>query len=50
MGRDGPFVLWALAAVGGLRVKTEKANLINMLKIDNSLRRQSLFLSALLRQ
>ena len=40
----------ALAAVDGLTAKTDKAKLINMLKIDDNFEIQSLCLSALLQQ
>ena len=48
--RDGPSVFWAVAAVDGHTVKTVKAKLINMLKIDDNFEKQSLSLSALLQQ
>ena len=40
----------ALAAVDGLPVKTDKAKLINVLKIDDNFEKQSLSLFALLQQ
>ena len=35
IGRDGPSIRWALAAVDNLTVKTDKAKLIQVLKTDN---------------